>query len=226
MIKVIIVEDDPMVSLINKKYLEKIGDIKIEGIVTTEEEIINHLNTKRIDLILLDVFLPKKNGLEILKSIRNKKYLVDVIMVTAANNSDELKKAFAYGAVDYLVKPFEFDRFEEAIRKYKTRFDLFKQSKTICQQDIDKIYINNSNKELDLPKGLNKRTLNKIMEFLMENSEEIWTLREIAAKLNISNVTIKKYMDYLEEINNIEVESTVGNIGRPELLYKVSKEKM
>ena len=119
--KVLIVEDDPMVALINKRYLEQITDIKTFGPVMYENDIIKSLKENDIDLILMDVFLPEKSGIDILKAIREKNFFTDVIMITAANSTNEIKRAFAYGVVDYLVKPFEFERFKEAINKYKAR---------------------------------------------------------------------------------------------------------
>ena len=145
-------------------------------------------------------------------------------MVTAANTVDELKKAFSLGIVDYLVKPFEFDRFKDSIIKYKKKREVFLKDKSLNQEDLDYILNQNNNlngKENNLPKGLNKRTLEKIIEFLESNKNEIWTLRELAEKIKISNVTIKKYMDYLENENKLEVKMTCGNIGRPELKYKL-----
>ena len=93
--KILIVEDDPMVALINKRFLENMGFKDILGPVQTEEEIIKVLDKENIDLILLDVYLPKKNGIDILKRLRYKKYLTDVIMITAANSVEEVKRAFA-----------------------------------------------------------------------------------------------------------------------------------
>ena len=221
MITVLIVEDDPMVGFINKQYLNNIGDIEVLGPVYEESEIISLLESKKIDIILLDVFLPKKSGIEILKEIRNRKFLVDVIIISAANNSEDLKEAFAYGAIDYIVKPFQFERFEEAINKYKLRNEVFSKDIAISQNDIDSIYRGNNDQHSNLPKGLNKLTLQKVIKFLSDNSEQVWTLREIANEINISNVTVKKYMDYLESINKVYVETTYGNVGRPELKYKL-----
>ena len=229
MVKVLIVEDDPMVAVINKRFVQQIENAEVFGPVMYEEEVLEVLKNEDIDLIILDVFLPKKNGIDILKSIRNKKYLTDVIMVTAANNVEEIKKAFAYGVVDYLVKPFEFDRFEEAYKKFKKKNDILYKNKGLVQSDIDKMFSENSSKKIQeeiLPKGLNKRTLDKIVDFLMYNSEKVWTLREIAYEIKISNVTIKKYMDYLESMDRISVEMTSGNIGRPELKYSINKRKI
>ncbi len=216
--KILIVEDDPMVALINKRFLENMGFKDILGPVQTEEEIIKVLDKENIDLILLDVYLPKKNGIDILKSLRYKKYLTDVIMITAANSVEEVKRAFAYGVTDYLVKPFEFERFEEAINKYKQKNNLLNKREALSQQDID-VISKSLEEKIELPKGLNQKTLDRIMEFLKENQGKVWTLREIAYELKISNVTIKKYMDYLEDVKKVNVTLTSGNVGRPEYTY-------
>ena len=212
---VLIVEDDPMVALINKRYLEQITDIKTFGPVMYEND---------IDLILMDVFLPEKSGIDILKAIREKNFFTDVIMITAANSTNEIKRAFAYGVVDYLVKPFEFERFKEAINKYKARKKVLLNEEVVSQSDIDSLIMNNSSEnEVKLPKGLNARTLDRIIDFLNEKSNEVWTLREIAYEIKISNVTIKKYMDYLESIGKVDLEMNFGNVGRPEYKYFVKK---
>lgn len=216
--KILIVEDDPMVALINKRFLENMGFKNILGPVQTEEEIIKVLDKENIDLILLDVYLPKKNGIDILKSLRYKKYLTDVIMITAANSVEEVKRAFAYGVTDYLDKPFEFERFEEAINKYKQKNNLLNKREALSQQDID-VISKSLEEKIELPKGLNQKTLDRIMEFLKENQGKVWTLREIAYELKISNVTIKKYMDYLEDVKKVNVTLTSGNVGRPEYKY-------
>ncbi|EGT0013339.1 TPA: response regulator [Clostridium perfringens] len=216
--KILIVEDDPMVALINKRFLENMGFKDILGPVQTEEEIIKVLDKENIDLILLDVYLPKKNGIDILKSLRYKKYLTDVIMITAANSVEEVKRAFAYGVTDYLVKPFEFERFEEAINKYKQKNNLLNKREALSQQEID-VISKSLEEKIELPKGLNQKTLDRIMEFLKENQGKVWTLREIAYELKISNVTIKKYMDYLEDVKKVNVTLTSGNVGRPEYKY-------
>lgn len=216
--KILIVEDDPMVALINKRFLENMGFKNILGPVQTEEEIIKVLDKENIDLILLDVYLPKKNGIDILKSLRYKKYLTDVIMITAANSVEEVKRAFAYGVTDYLAKPFEFERFEEAINKYKQKNNLLNKREALSQQDID-VISKSLEEKIELPKGLNQKTLDRIMEFLKENQGKVWTLREIAYELKISNVTIKKYMDYLEDVKKVNVTLTSGNVGRPEYKY-------
>ncbi|MEG1004601.1 MAG: response regulator [Clostridium sp.] len=218
---VVIVEDDPMVALINKRYVEMINGFKVIGTVANKEGLIQFLNKEDVALILMDVYLPKENGIDILRSVRELGYVTEVIMMTAADSSDDIRKAFAYGAVDYLIKPFEFERFKEAIEKYNKKLELF-ETKKIVQKDLDKLYsqeeVIKSNGE-SLPKGINKKTLNKIYEIIEEEKREYWTIRQISEKTGVSNVTIKKYVDYLESIDKAVVTIDYGNIGRPEYKY-------
>ncbi|WP_251861752.1 response regulator [Clostridium sp. Marseille-Q2269] len=220
---VLIVEDDPMVALINKSYVNLIKGLNYLGCVTEEEKIIDVLDKEHVDLIILDVYLPKKSGLDILKSLRAKGYIVDIIMVTAANSRNEIKTAFAYGAIDYLVKPFEFDRFSEAIKKYMSIEEVLAKSDEFKQKEIDNISCLENQEKLHLPKGLQKRTLEKIAKVLEGKECKTWTIREISCETDISNVTVKKYMDYLENINRVKVTPVYGNVGRPEYNYIYKK---
>ncbi|MCR6514140.1 response regulator [Clostridium sp. LY3-2] len=221
--KVVIVEDDPMVALINRKYVEMVEGFTVCSVVTTKDELIEKLEKEDISLILLDVYLPKENGFEILKDIREKGFLTDVIMMTAADNNEEIKRAFAYGAIDYLIKPFEFDRFKIALEKYNTKNELLKSSKKLNQAKVDSLYNTKKKLDRDLPKGINKKTLLRIYDLIKEDSREIWTIKNLSEELGISNVTIKKYIDYLESIGEVKVDIDYGNIGRPEYKLIFSK---
>ena len=219
--EVIIVEDDPMVALINKKYIEMIDGFKVVGTVSDKEALMKLLEDNDIDLILMDVYLPKENGLQILKYLRERDIIVDVIMMTAADNTEEIKKAFAYGVIDYLIKPFEFDRFKKAIDKHLKNNRILVGKSRLDQVSIDKIANNNisNNEYVDLPKGINKTTLNKIYEVIGKNNRAYWTIRQISKETGVSNVTIKKYIDYLESIDKVIVNIDYGNVGRPEFKY-------
>lgn len=218
---VIIVEDDPMVALINKKYIEMIEGFKVIGTVSDKEALMKLLENNNVDLILMDVYLPKENGIQILKYIRERDIIVDVIMMTAADNTEGIKTAFAYGVIDYLIKPFEFDRFKKAVDKHLKNNRILIGKSRLDQLSIDKISNNNvvNNEYTDLPKGINKTTLNKIYEVIEKNDKVYWTIRQISKETGVSNVTIKKYIDYLESIDKVIVNIDYGNVGRPEFKY-------
>lgn len=218
--KVLVVEDDPMVAMINIEYLSKISGYKVVGNPVNKRETFDYLENNEIDLILMDVFLMGENGLDILKEIRVKGYDVDVIMITSANESEDIKKAFSLGSVDYLIKPFDFDRFKEAILKIYRRGDLINE-KRITQKELDKLYFSNDfQKDIVLPKGLNEKTLENIINIIENDLGEEFSIKEACDLAKVSNVTVKKYLDYLEDLEIIEESIIYGNIGRPQYIYK------
>jgi len=217
--RVLIVEDDPMVAMINRSYVEMMEGFQVVSTAVNQEEVLHILEKEKIDIIILDVYLPVGDGLTILRNIREKGYLVDIIMVTAANSTEDIKKAMAFGVIDYLVKPFEASRFKEALNKYIMKNEIFKDD-SISQKKLDSYYKDLPGEREDLPKGLHEKTLEKVIDLISMEAGRVWTIREISKELSISNVTIKKYMDYLEKIKKVRVTTTHGNIGRPEYNYQ------
>lgn len=70
---------------------------------------------QEIDLVLLDVYMQQDSGLDLLPTIRESGRAIDVIMITSAADAATVQTAMHYGVVDYLIKPFQFPRFEEAL---------------------------------------------------------------------------------------------------------------
>ncbi|MBM6875887.1 response regulator [Fusobacterium mortiferum] len=218
---VLIVEDDPMVAMINEEYLSTFQNIKILGRTYTEKDTLKFLTTHKVDLIILDVFLGEENGIDILKSIRTLGYTTDVIMITSANGGEDIKKAFSLGCIDYLIKPFDFERLKLSIDKIFTRDEILNKTK-IKQDSIDNIQSISPviNVKLNLPKGLNSKTLDKITQIIDNLPSEEFGIKDICQITDISNVTIKKYLDYLEAIKYIASFTNYGNVGRPLYLYR------
>ncbi|MDZ5016622.1 response regulator, partial [Clostridium perfringens] len=115
MIEVMIIEDDPMVRAINVKFLKRIEGFVLYKAVSNLTDAKKVISTKKPDLILLDVYLPKENGIDLLKWIRAQEIDIDIILITADKSIERIQEAFRYGVVDYLIKPFDFDRFKEAL---------------------------------------------------------------------------------------------------------------
>ena len=81
--------------------------------------------------------MPRMNGFETLRELRKEHKSVDVIMVTAANDRESLEEALHLGIVDYLVKPFTFDRFKIALDKFISHKKLLQDFDTLNQSNID-----------------------------------------------------------------------------------------
>ncbi|MDD4321371.1 MAG: response regulator, partial [Acidaminococcaceae bacterium] len=90
MIKILVVEDDPMVGKLHDVYINQLEGFKLANIVRTSDEAIKYLEEKQVDLVILDIYMPGKDGLDLLKEIRTKRLDVDVIMISAANDRDRI----------------------------------------------------------------------------------------------------------------------------------------
>lgn len=224
MIKVLIVEDDPMVAELNKRYVEQIEGFEIIDILHNGEEALKKLKSQKIDLMILDIYMPKLNGLELLEEMRKSNVMTDVILVTAAREANSIDEALKLGAVDYLIKPFDKERFQKALSNYITRYKILHNNGVFSQEDIDKITnVREDNKENEIQKGLHIKTLDRIREFISLNKDRYLTSEEIAEKTKFSRVTIRRYLEYLESVGEIKTEIEYGSVGRPSILYKYNK---
>ena len=222
MYKVLIVEDDPMVAMINEQYIKRNKNFEIVGKCSDGLSALAFLENNNVDLLILDVFMPKMDGFETLRQIRNKQITVDAIMVTAANERESLEEALHLGIVDYLVKPFTFGRFQMALEKYIAQNNALKDIETLNQKSIDHIIDNARKKSEDLyPKGIQEKTVELIMEYLKANKNRWFTGDEIAEKIKLTGVTVRRYMNYLAESGRVVGEMNYETGGRPCMRYKV-----
>ncbi|MEW8972938.1 MAG: response regulator [Tissierellaceae bacterium] len=221
--RVLIVEDDPMVGKINKNYIESVEGFQVVKVCKDEIEALSYLKKNPVDLIILDVYLPRGDGLSILNKLRKEDIESEVIMVTASGEVDKIDHALKLGVIDYLVKPFEYKRLKEALKKYSAKKSLLSRKNVITQEDIDKLLNRDFSQGLDIQKGLNKYTLNSIINFFQREDRTKLSAEEISEELDISKVTVRRYMDYLEEIGYIFKEAEYGAVGRPQYLYTFIK---
>lgn len=224
MYRVLIIEDDPMVAMINEQYIGRNKQFCVVGKCKDGKSALNFLENNEVDLIILDVFMPYMDGFETLRQIRKKQISVEAIMVTAANDRESLEEALHLGIVDYLVKPFTFDRFRMALEKFIAQTAALKDLGTLNQTNIDFI-IDNSRKKSDevYPKGIQEKTLQLIVDTLKSNPSAWLTGDVIAEKTGLTGVTVRRYMNYLTQSGVVEGEMNYETGGRPCMLYKISE---
>lgn len=110
--KCIIIEDQPPAQRILKKYIEDYGTLELEEVFSDALQALEYLKTHSIDLIFLDIHLPKLSGIDFLKALHNPP---SVILTTAF--PDFALESYDLDVVDYLLKPFSFSRFVKAVGK-------------------------------------------------------------------------------------------------------------
>lgn len=221
MIKVLIVEDDPMVAELNRRYLEQLEGFLLIAIARNVKEALNIIEKHEVDLILLDIFMPKTNGLELLHQIREQKQKIDVIVVSAANDMPTIKEVLRNGAVDYLIKPFEFERLSAALADYRNQTLYMRNRDVMNQEELDRrLFSRDQQGQQELAKGLGRNTLKVIWEIVRATQSEPFTTEEMAKQVGISRVSMRKYLDFLKQLDVLSMEVNYGTIGRPVYKYR------
>ncbi|MFZ2258664.1 MAG: response regulator [Clostridiaceae bacterium] len=225
MLKVMIVEDDPMVLDINARFLMKLEGFKLVHGASSIADARDYISAHSVDLILLDLYLPKESGLEFLKWLRKDEILTDVILITADRSSAMIQEAFRYGIVDYLIKPFTFERFKEALVKYGERVQFINQQETIDQAQLDKYLTKGPDAEPEgtegaYTKGINKYTYQMVWREVITNGPDFATAEEISESSGVARVTVRRYLEFMVEEGLVEKDVEYGKIGRPQHKYR------
>ncbi|SHH27295.1 response regulator [Virgibacillus chiguensis] len=228
-VKVVIIEDDPMVQEVNKKMVEKVNGFIVVATARDGKTGVEHCQIYQPNLVLLDIYMPEQDGIQTIKALRHHNINVEVIVISAAEDREMVRNMMQHGAFDYLIKPFKYSRLVEALNKYRDYHLHFYGNDSVDQEMID-MWINKRSeanyKANALPKGLNKQTLQQITNLLERKNSSI-SADEAASCIGISRVTARRYLDYLEKGGAVEIVLQYGTVGRPvnryQLMRKVNK---
>lgn len=224
MFRVLIVEDDPMVLSINQRYLQKIPNFMVAGTADSYEHAIQLTSQYFYDLILVDIHLKSGNGLDLLKTWRKREYPAEIIMITAASQQEALRISKHYGVTDYILKPFQFKRFKQSIELFQQNQQLLSSNSVLTQKEIDSLHhsdplsISEIEMENKLEKGLTQTTLDLIIS-LIQQQKAGFTVSDITQATELSHVSVRKYLHYLESMQQIEMRLEYGTVGRPTSVY-------
>ncbi len=220
-IQTVIIEDDEKIAEIQRIFTEKIAGFTVTGIAHSVREGEEMLEVLQPDLVLLDIFFPDGNGLELLWSIRKKHKKTDIVLITAAKERDIFQEALRGGVFDYILKPLNFTRFQHMLNRYFTHRKKLQKITTINQQDVD-ILLHQEKKEVaqtDLPKGIDPITLRKITDIIETIGEAGINADQAGEKIGVSRTTSRRYLEYLVSNGVIKADLFYGTLGRPERKY-------
>lgn len=226
-IDLLLVEDDPMVMAVNLGFIQRVGGFKIVGQAQTGQAALELLRVYQPKLAILDIYLPDINGVQLLKEIRHSGLPTDVIMVTAAQDVETVQKMLRFGVIDYIVKPFKFERLKAALEKYKSYLGRFSGGGAIDQAALDSLMNVSLTEEAqadyiftqELPKGLREITMHQVIIFLARDHRD-YSSEEVAEGVGLARVTARRYLEYLEKIGKVRLESRYGTVGRPVNRYR------
>ena len=219
-VRTLIVDDDVRVADIHKGYVERIDGFTVAGVANRGTEALRRVLEDRPDLVLLDIYLPDLDGLEVCRRLRAANNLVDVIAVTAARDVDTVKGAVGLGVAQYLVKPFTFATFRDKLERYAAYRALAERTHEADQEEIDAMLGElRTPGAMPLPKGLSKETLDLVARTLKQATNAMSAV-EAAEQAGLSRVTARRYLDHLTQTKQVELELRYGGSGRPEHRYR------
>ncbi|MEY9868923.1 response regulator of citrate/malate metabolism [Peribacillus sp. B2I2] len=224
-ITVVIVEDDENAVNIYKQFTNQLDQFTVIATASTGKKALNILHAAQPDLILLDIFLPDMNGIDLLREIRREYRGIDVILITAANDTETVSEAIRGGAFGYLIKPIIIDKLLATLNQYDQTRRQLHNNNLVNQDKVDTLFrtISNPNTVNDvqiLPKGIDKHTL-KMVRSKIQNVNGSLNADELGQLVGISYSTMRRYLEYLVSCDEMEVEVLYGSIGRPERKYKI-----
>jgi len=220
-IRVLIVEDDPMVAYINKKYTETVKGFTVIGMVQTGKGALEFLEMNAVELIILDLYLPQMGGVETLDTLRQEGRDVDVIVITAADDSKTVSNVLRQGVIAYIEKPFQIERYQSVLEAYREFFHKVHQQQHLNQEDIDcRLVAHKKVTPETIPKSVSSQTLNTLVHYLA-SQEQFLSAQEVAFALGISRGTVRRYLEYAVEQGLINKVMDYKAIGRPVHLFKI-----
>lgn len=224
MYQVMIVEDDPMVATINRQYVDMNPSFRVCGSFRNGKDGLEFIKKKHVDLVILDYYMPLMNGMEFMERLKQFEKKPDVIIVTAANEMETVKGLIGAGVIDYLVKPFEYARFERALDQFSKKQELLSNvDGNLSQRDIDRLLSSGAVNEAGptrMQKGLQEHTLETIRQYMKEHRDQSFTSEEIAEQVHLSRVTIRRYVNYMLETHEIVSGIDYKTGGRPSIQFR------
>ncbi|HEV3326290.1 MAG TPA: response regulator transcription factor [Puia sp.] len=202
--RILVIEDEDRVALPVKKGLEELGfsaTIASDGLTGKRLAL-----SEAFDLIITDILIPKINGIELCKAIRQELPDIPIIMLTALGTTDDKVEGFDSGANDYMVKPFDFRELHVRIRELLKRAKLtanspkkFVLTAGDLEMNLKTRIVQRNNREINLT-----RKEFKLLEYMMNNQGRVLSRAEIAANVwetafDTGTNFIDVYINYLRK---------------------------
>jgi DNA-binding LytR/AlgR family response regulator len=119
MIRAIAVDDEPLALELIESYCNKIDFLRFEKSFTGTTSALQYMKKNPVDLLFLDVNMPSMSGIDFFHSLDHKP-----LLIFTTSYSEYALKSYELGAVDYLLKPFSFERFKKAVERANDTFNL------------------------------------------------------------------------------------------------------
>ncbi|MFD4292256.1 response regulator [Rhodococcus sp. NPDC058532] len=229
MIRVLIVEDEPLIAQAHREYLDRLPGFTVHDVVHTGNAAVRVAqaaarSAEPVDLVLLDIGLPDASGLDVAAALGLLRPNPDIIAVTSARELDVVRTAVARGVVLYLLKPFTFAALRDKLDHYAAYRAAITDARgpltAAGQHDIDRAMaaLRGTPAPVTSPKGVAPRTLDAVARCVRE-ADAPRTAAEVGAAVGVSRVTAWRYLERLADDGVLVRHTEYGRTGRPQVRY-------
>jgi len=216
--RILIVEDNPKMATAVQRGLQETGyavDVSHTGSDAEEMAVI-----ESYDLILLDLMLPDRDGIEVCRNLRRRKIATPIIMLTALSATEEKIDGLDAGADDYITKPFEFDELLARVRAILRRGEAT-ESSVLRHDDLQLDLYTRRMTRGEISHDLSNKEF-ALLEYLMRNPDRVLTRTQIGEKVwdmnfeassNVIDVYISSLRKKVDRFQERDLIHTVKGAG-------------
>ena len=220
-LSVLVVEDEPVAAEAHTAYVERVPGFVVSATVGTSQAALQALQDRHVDVVLLDMNLPDRHGLEVIRAMRAGGHRADVIALTSARDLDVVRAAVSLGVVQYVLKPFVFATLRERLLAYRAYREQVQGADQVgTQAEVDDVIGGlRAGAETRLPKGMSEELLSRVSRALREADTGV-SATEVGDAVGVSRVTARRYAEFLCESRLAVRRSRYTGSGRPEVEYR------
>jgi len=216
-IRVLIVDDDFHVAKLHVAFVDSVPGFTALPPVGGGEAAIRAVRAFEPDLVLIDIYLPDVNGLDILRALDT-----DTFVISAASDATSIRKALRRGALTYLIKPFPAELLEQRLRSYQRYRRVLGADQNVDQEAVERALrmIHPGDQNTRRPRAVTKIS---VLEELRKRAGAS-PAADIATAVGISRATAHRYLSGLVDDGAVAVQLRYGTTGRPEHRYSIRQD--
>jgi response regulator of citrate/malate metabolism len=219
-IDVVVVDDDFRVADVHAEFVATVPGFRAVARAHSAAAALDAVARTRPDLVLLDVYLPDASGLEVLRRLRALPGGgPDVILLTAARELAAVRRALRHGALQYLLKPVDFDALRSRLENYAELHARQQRSGDVDQGEVDEMF--SLLRAGDAGTGVRSPTADGVERTLRAAPAGL-TAAEVAEHVGISRATAQRYLATLVRAGVVELRLDYGSTGRPRHRYHLA----
>ena len=226
MIRTLVVDDDFHVAHAHARSVAKVPGFDVVGEAHSAAEAHELVTSLRPDLLLLDMYLPDRTGLELVRQLAaepSESGVPDFILITAARDIESVRAAIQLGAIYYLVKPFAFPALREQLEAYQHWRLRLSEAREADQDTVDTLYSMLRSPAVD---ARQRRRLPATMARVLDTvsgAETAVSAADVAEALGVSRPTAQRYLAILVQRGLVDLDLAYGATGRPEHRYSARR---